>query len=305
MHRFHTIARLPSSIRAASVRTIRRMGWGGRAALVFLIILSIVAWGVELLPFGTAQQDLQLRLLAPLSGVESHGFRYILGADQLGRPLLLRIIEGGQVSLLVGALVPLVAFAVGVPIGLISGFFGGKLDRLLMRTVDIWMSLPPLLLALTVLYVTGSGFGKTILVIAALRWMLFARLTRALTLAAKERLFVEAARAIGATKRRIMVRHILPECLGELLILGALESARAILAEASLSFLGLGIQPPDSSWGTMLSTGRTYMFVDPWLVLLPGIAILATTLSINVVVDSYRGAAEQAQVRGAVERGLG
>jgi peptide/nickel transport system permease protein len=250
------------------------------AVLLGLVLLS------PLLPLDPVTQDLRLRLLNPFDTSKERF--YVLGTDQLGRDIASRLIFGARISVTVGVLTPLIAVGVGVPLGLLAGFRRGWIDDLIMRVVDAWMSVPPLLVALLALFIVGPGFGNLVLVLAIMRWPLFARLTRALVLSLREELFVVAARSIGCSEPRILIRHILPGTTLHIAVLATLESARAILNEASLSFLGLGIQPPESSWGTMLADGRDYLFRAPWLIVLPGVVIVATTLSVNLVVSWFQ-----------------
>jgi peptide/nickel transport system permease protein len=208
----------------------------------------------------------------------------LLGTDQLGRDLLSRLIYGARVSLMVGAITIAVSGGIGIVAGLIAGYYGGRIDDVIMRLVDIQMGFPTLLLALTVLYATGPGVKNLILVLALTRWMVIARVTRAMTLTLREAAFIEAARSLGAGDRRIVFRHVLPSLTSTILTLCTLEFARVMLAEAGLSFLGMGIQPPDTSWGLMLAQGRQYMTTAWWLVTFPGIAIALTALSANLLV---------------------
>ncbi len=279
----------------------------------YLALVSVLALVSPLLPFKPAIQDLSLRLLPPLS--TEHGFAYVLGGDELGRSVLARVIDGGRVSLVVGLATAAIALVVGVIFGVTAGIAGGAWEWVVLRLVDIWMSLPTLLIALVVLYALGSGVGKVVIVLAVLRWVVFARVARALTLSIKERQYFDAARAIGCSVPRLIWQHVIPNLRWDILTVGTLEVARAMLTEAALSFLGLGVQPPASSWGLQLSNARSYLSTDPWLMVAPGMAILLTTLSINLVVHVVRtnsGTGGNATVwmgtlgrRRTVDRGLG
>lgn len=267
---------------------VRRVGNASlTVALVVIGALAITAALAPWLPLNPNAQNLDLRLASPREALP-HGWQYVLGGDQLGRPILSRTIHGARLSLLIGVLVPLFAGIVGVTIGLIAAEVGGVVDQIIMRIIDVWMSMPALLVALTVLYLSGPGFLKTVLVLTIMRWMVFARLARAAALSARERDFVEAGRVVGSSRTAIVRRHVLPAISGTLAVLVGLEGARAILAAASLSFLGLGIQPPQSDWGTMLADGRHYMAGSPLVTLVPGLAIVASTLSLNIIVDRVR-----------------
>lgn len=255
------------------------------AALVFLILLILSTIFAPLVaPFDPEAQSLMLRNQPPMTEDENGGaIPHLLGTDQLGRDLLSRLVFGARVSLLVGFIGALFSGIVGVVLGLIAGYYRGWVDDLIMRFVDIQMGFPSLMTALLVLYVLGAGMWKVILVLAVTRWMVFARVTRSLVLSQREEVFVEAAQTTGCSDRRILFRHILPNLLSPLLVLVTLEVATMILTEASLSFLGLGIRPPQSSWGLMLAQGRSYVTTAWWLVTFPGVIILLTALSLNLV----------------------
>ncbi len=207
---------------------------------------------------------------------------YLLGTDNLGRDMVTRVIHGGRISLTVGILGVLVSGSIGVFLGLIAGYYRGILDDIIMRAVDVFMSVPLLLLAIIVLFVLGPSFTNIILVFAIARWMLFCRVTRGVVMSLREQTFIDAARATGCTDGRIVTRHILPNLMTPLLTIAALEVPRNILTESTLSFIGLGIQPPDSSWGLMLSQGRQYITDAWWMVVVPGAAIFLTALSFNL-----------------------
>lgn len=208
---------------------------------------------------------------------------HLLGTDQLGRDLLARLIFGARISLGVSFLTIIVSSLIGVTLGLIAGYKGGRVDDLIMRIVDIQMGFPQMLLALIVIYAAGPSVLNLVLVLALTRWMAIARVTRATTLSLSQSLFVEAAQSLGASHLRVVVAHILPNLTSTLLILVSLEFGRVMLSEAGLSFLGMGIQPPDASWGLMLAQGRAYIGSAWWLVTFPGLAIALTTLSTNLI----------------------
>ncbi len=242
------------------------------------------------------KQNLRLRLSAPtLTVKDEFNYHYALGADQLGRPILDRIIYGSRVSLLVGLGVVVVTGVFGTVLGLIAGFFGGKIDDLIMRWVDIQTAFPGLLVALTILIMLGPNLQNMMLALMINGWMIFARIVRGVTLSLREEVFVRAARVIGASDFRIVFKHILPNLVSPILTISVMELARIILAEAALSFLGMGIQPPDSSWGLMLADGRDYMQKAWWLVTFPGVAIALTVLYINMLAGWLRSVSDPQQ----------
>ncbi len=260
-----------------------------------LILLSAVA--AELLaPHDPLEQDLRMRNMPPLSPAAQEGApRHILGTDPLGRDMLSRIIFGARVSLTVGLSSALVSGVIGTMLGIIAGYYRGKADDIIMRLVDIQMSIPVIMLALLVLFSLGPGFWNLVVVLAIVRWMAYARLARGQTLAYRNSPFIDAAIAIGSTNTRIIFRHIIPNVSSPLVILGTLEVATLILSEAGLSFLGFGIQPPEPSWGLMIAGGRQYIASAWWIVAFPGLTIFLTTLSLNLLASSLRAISDPVQ----------
>jgi peptide/nickel transport system permease protein len=280
-----------------ALRALRRDGLA-LAATVFLVAVVVSALLADhLVRVGLlAEPDAQsLALRNSPPGYAPDGSFRPLGTDQLGRDMVTRLVFGARISLSVGAATVAVSLCIGIVLGLLAGFYRGRVDDILMRLVDVQMGFPSLLLAIAVLYAAGPGFKNLILVLALTRWMIVARLARAMAMSLRETSFVEAARALGARDGRIMLSHLLPHLLSPLVVLATLEFARAMLSEASLSFLGIGIQPPEASWGLMLSQGRAYITDAWWLVMFPGLAILLATLSANLLASWLRAITDPVQ----------
>ncbi|MGO3148066.1 MAG: ABC transporter permease [Leucobacter sp.] len=226
---------------------------------------------------------------------------FLMGTDQLGRDIFVRLAYGARISLLVGVVASLIASAIGVLVGLIAGFFGGIVDTVLSRTVDLVMSVPFLLVAIATVSVLGPSLGLSIAVIVFFSWTGLARVIRGQVLAIREREFIEAARSLGESRMSIMFRNVLPNLVVPIIVYTTLMIPAAVVFEATLSFLGLGIVPPTPSWGNMLAdaaNGSMYM-VAPWMVLVPGLALLALTLAFNLLGDGLRDALDPASSKGA------
>jgi len=224
--------------------------------------------------------------------------RYPLGTDTLGRDVLSRLLYGSRVSLIVGGAAVAISGLLGVFLGLLSGYYAGRLDDVLMRLGDIQLAFPILVLAIAVLAVLGASLWNVIVVLGISGWITYARIVRGETLSLAQREFVEAARAVGAPDRLILWRHILPNVLPPITVVATFSVARVIIAEASLSFLGLGMPPPTPSWGAMLDEGRNYITTGWWLALFPGLAILLLVLGINLVGDWLRDVLDPRMERG-------
>tara|TARA_R110000868_G_scaffold36453_16_gene129442 strand:+ start:2270 stop:3229 length:960 start_codon:yes stop_codon:yes gene_type:complete len=264
-------------------------------AMIFLLILLIFTLGAEFLaPYEPVGLNLRDRLLPP-GTIGRNGDFYLFGTDELGRDLFTRLIYGARVSVSVGVLGALLSSLVGVSAGLMAGYHGGWFEDIVMRLVDGMLSLPSLLIALFVLFILGGGFGNLVLVFLVLHWMVFARMARGLALNARNATYVQAARAQGCKSGRIIFRHILPNVMAPILVLFTLEIAVLILSEASLSFLGFGVQPPDASWGLMIADGRAHIRSAWWLVLFPGLAIFLTALSLNLIAGWARAVTDPVQ----------
>jgi peptide/nickel transport system permease protein len=258
-----------------------------RGALTGGILLILVVAGALAAPLVAPYDPIVMnppeRLLPP-------GARHLLGTDIFGRDLFTRILYGARISLQTGLISVSIANLVGVPLGLVSGFYGGLTDRLLMRLVDLMLTFPGILLALVIVAVLGPSLFNAMIAVGISASPTYARLVRSAVLAAKAQTYIEAARALGCTNTRIMVRHVLPNTLAPIIVLGTLGIAGAIIAAAALSFLGLGARPPVPEWGAMLSEGRNYLRVAWWITTFPGLAIMVTVLAINLLGDGLRDA---------------
>ncbi|MCI0690266.1 MAG: ABC transporter permease, partial [Sporichthyaceae bacterium] len=264
----------------------------GLFGVAVVAVLAVAALFAPLLaPHDPTFQSLNDRLRPPVwsdGGSASH----LLGTDGLGRDMLSRLIYGSRVSLLVGLAVVALAGTFGTFMGLLSGYKGGRADSVIMRAVDTQVAFPGLLLALIILAGIGPSLRTIVIVLALNGWMVYARITRGVVLSVKETPYVEAAEIVGCRSRRVILRHILPNLTSPLLTLGVLEFARIILAEAALSFLGFGIQPPQISWGLMVADGRDYIFDGWWIITFPGLAIAVTVLGVNLFASWLRVAAD-------------
>ena len=257
---------------------MRRMARENKIAVIsFLVILLIILAAIlapVLTPYGENDIDLMHRLSAPSA-------EHLLGTDEGGRDMVTRVLYGARVSLLIGVIPALLSLILGAVLGVTAGYRGGKIDTVIMRIADVTLAFPSMLLAMVIMYSLGGGIINIFLTLTLVNWASVARVIRSQTLQLKNSEFVEAARVIGVPDRKIMQRHILPNCLPTMLVLFTLNVPTSILAESSLSFLGLGIQPPNASWGLMINTGRQYLFNAPWLSFVPGAAIMLIVLAFN------------------------
>jgi peptide/nickel transport system permease protein len=258
-------------------------------AIVLLAVAAALV-GPLLSPYDPAAQELARRLEGPSL---AHPF----GLDELGRDILARILSGARISLLVGLAVVTVSSIVGMALGSIAGYFGGRVDDAISRVVDVLMAFPGILLAIALVAVLGPSLTNVVLALSIIGWVGYARLVRGQSLRARELDFVQAARALGAGSARIVVRHVLPTALPAVVVQATLGMAGAIIAEASLSFLGLGVQPPTPSWGTMLDAGRSHLFDAPHLTVFPGLAIALLVLGFNFLGDGLRDRVDPKLVR--------
>ncbi len=241
----------------------------------------------QIAPWDPARQMLMKRLRPP--AWEARGLReHPLGTDHLGRDILSRIVYGGRISLGVGLSAVTLSALIGVTLGLLAGFHGGRIDALIMRVADVFLSIPYILLAMGVVFALGPSLLNVILVMAVTRWVQFARVVRADVLSIREREFVSGARARGNRSLRLLLRHVLPNALTPSIVVATLELAFMIIYESALSFLGLGVQPPTPTWGWMLADGRNYIGTAWWLATFPGLAIMLTVLAVNLLGDWLR-----------------
>lgn len=257
-------------------------------ASVFVVAtMVVVAIAAPLIaPYDPYEQSLETRLGPPIWAGGS--FAHPLGTDQLGRDVLSRLMYGARVSIAIGVMAVLVSGVLGVAAGVAAGFYGGLVDELLMRLADLRLALPFVLLVISVIAVFGPSFTNLIVILGLTGWVPYAKIVRAEALSMREREFIVAARALGATNTRLMFRHILPNTVAAAIVIGSLELANIIVVEASLSFLGLGVQAPTPSWGNMLGESRDYLMSNFWLATLPGIAISITAISVNLIGDWLR-----------------
>ena len=251
------------------------------SAIVILIIILLAVFAPLIAPYGEAQQDVINRLQGP-------SLKHLFGTDELGRDVFSRILYGSRVSLIVGILPSLIALVIGVVMGLLAGYFGGAVDALIMRLADIMLSIPSLLLAMVIMYTLGASTINLFIALSMINWASIARVVRSQTLSLKESEYVEAARSIGVSSGKIMFRHIFPNCIPSLIVLFTLEVPSSILSESSLSFLGIGVQPPAASWGLMVNQAKQFLFTQPWLSLAPCISIMVVVLAFNFLGDGLR-----------------
>ena len=267
------IARFLAELRHDKAATVGFLG--------LVLVVAVAIFAPLIAPYDPAAQDVLARLKPPAWAARG-SLDHLLGTDHLGRDVLSRLIYGSRVTLVIASLVVLFAGALGVTIGLVAGYLGGRADSVLMRIVDIQVSFPGILLILLIVSVVGPGVTTLIVVLAVTNWMIYARVVRGIVLQSRQSAYVEAAEVVGCGPVRVIWRHILPNLVAPLLTLAILEFTNIVLAEAAVSFLGLGVQPPATSWGLDVASGRDYVFIAWWLVTFPGLCIVFTVLSINL-----------------------
>ncbi len=258
-----------------------KMALMGGVVIILFILMALFAPLIA--PYDPYKVNLNLQFQNPSS-------TYWIGTDMYGRDVLSRIIYGSRISLLIAFVPTTISMFIGIILGIISGYYGGKTDFIIMTISDIVLSFPSLLLAMVVMYTLGASLLNIFIALSIVGWAGIGRVVRSQTLSLKNKEFVEAAKAVGVKDHIIMIRHILPNCIPQLIVLFTLNIPGSILSEASLSFLGVGAQPPASSWGLMVSNGKEYLFNAPWVTISPGIAILIVVLAFNFLGDGLRDA---------------
>lgn len=257
---------------------IRRMARENKTAVISFAVIVLMILAASLAPFLTPYEENDMDLLHRLSPPSAE---HLLGTDEGGRDVLTRLLYGARVSLLIGVVPALLSLVLGSALGVLAGYRGGLTDAIIMRLADVTLAFPSMLLAMVIMYSLGGGIVDVFLTLTLVNWANVARVVRAQTLQLKSSEYVEAAQVIGVSRATIMRRHILPNCLSTMLVLFTLNVPASILTESSLSFLGLGVQPPNASWGLMINVGRQYLYTAPWLCFAPGAAIMLIVLAFN------------------------
>jgi len=279
-----------------SIRRVARRNPLAAIGIVFvLLFVTCAVFAPWLAPQDPAHIELPTRLARP-------SWHQLFGSDELGRDILSRVIYGSRISMLVGTCVVAASLGIGLIVGSIAGYYGGPIDRFVnIVLMNAFMSFPGILIAIAFVAFRGPGIFNLVFALSLGGWVGYARLVRAQVLAAREKEYVEAARALGASDNRILVRHILPNIIQPVIVQAAIGMAGAILAEATMSFLGLGVPPPTASWGAMLNDGRSHLFDAPYLVLFPALAVMLAVLSFNFIGDALRDLLDP---RSRIEAGL-
>lgn len=283
----------PAAIPAPDARRRRRTlparAWAGLGIVGVFVVAAV--FGPMMLPYDPVATDLPHRLLPPGSRLGDGSVAW-LGTDQVGRDMLTTLLAGSRVSLLVGVATVLIGGAVGLVAGLVSGYFGGWADTVLSRFGDVQLAFPSILLAILIAGVLGPSVTNIVVTLAVTRWVIFARVVRASALATRDLEFVDSARVLGAGSPRILFRHVLPSCWQPLLVAATVQIGLVMVAEASLSFLGLGIPPDQASWGATVSAGRDYLGSAWWISTMPAIALAAVVTGVGIVGDAFRDLAD-------------
>lgn len=269
-------------------RVARRSRQAMVGSLIVLLFVLVGTFAPSLAPYDYDDQNLSNQLKPPIWGGARGQIEHPLGTDEFGRDTLSRLIYGARVSLLVGFFSVVLAGAIGIVIGVVGGYLGGPLDHIFMRIADVQYSFPYILLAIIITAFWGASLTNVIVALGLAGWMTFARAARGSTLSIKERDYIAAAKLLGAGHWHIMLRHVLPNIMAPLLVFATFQVPSRVLAEATLSFVGLGIQPPMPSWGNMLAQNRGYLVTQPWLLILPGLALTSVALGVNQLGDGLR-----------------
>jgi len=249
--------------------------------IIFLSVVLTAIFAPIIAPYSYDEMHISDRLKPPSS-------KYLLGTDQYGRDIFSRIVYGSRIALKVGILVVIIETAIGISLGLLAGYYGGKADKVISFTTDVFWAMPPLVLALAVVTLLGPGLMNVMIAIAVVSWAQFTRVVRAKSQSLKKMPFVEAGKAIGESDISIMLRYILPNTMGAIIVLSTLALPSAILSTTAMGFLGLGAQPPAPDWGVMLSEGISYIKTAPWISIFPGLAIVYTVLGFNLLGEGLR-----------------
>lgn len=270
-------------------RSMVRARWPLVALLVLVVLVGLAMFGPEIAPKDPNRQNILVRLQPPMVENAAGEVEYALGTDALGRDVLSRLIYGARISLLVGLTAVLIGGTLGTTLGMVAGYFGGRIDDVIMRLADIQLAFPFILLAIMFLVVLGQGVLNLILILGVGQWVTYARIARGQTISQREKEFVEAARGLGASTASILFRSVLPNILAPLIVIASFNIASVILSEAALSFLGLGVPPTVPTWGGMLAESRDQIIAGRWwLSVFPGVAIMLTVLSFNILGDWLR-----------------
>ncbi|WP_234122716.1 ABC transporter permease [Clostridium hydrogenum] len=264
-----------------------RCFYKNKMAVISMCVIFVIAFISICAPFFAPYNPYKVNMSLQF---QNPSLKHWIGTDMYGRDVLSRLIYGSRISLLIGIVPTVISMAIGIVVGTISGYYGGKIDFFLMAISDMVLAFPSLLLAMVVMYTLGGSLLNIFIALSVIGWAQSARVVRSQTMALKNREFIEAAKAIGVNNITIMLRHILPNCIPQLIVLFTLNIPSSILSEASLSFLGVGAQPPAASWGLMVSNGKEYIFNAPWVTISPGIAILIVVLAFNFLGDGFRDA---------------
>lgn len=282
----------------ATVETVlrNRLAVTGLVILVVLVLVALLAPLIA--PYAINEVDVPNRLSGP-------SIEHWFGTDELGRDVFSRVVIASRVSLQVGFIAVSIALALGVPVGLVSGYYGGRVDSILMRLMDILFSIPAIVLAIAIVAALGSSIVNAMIALGIVYTPIFARITRGSVLSLRDAVFVRAARSVGATDGRILRTHILPNVIAPIIVQTSLSLAFAILAEAALSFLGLGVRPPAPAWGRMLSDAQGFLQQAPWMAIFPGLAIFVTVFAFNAFGDGLRDALDPQQRSVIESRGAG